>query len=134
LEEEGAIDDNLVAGVNSGAEGVLIAKAIAQPNAAAGKAAIGFLDVDKWQVVTIAQYCRDWNQKPSGRIFVLDPDAHIHQLLEKFVGIVDDDAYSYRACIGIDHRRNVVNAAFKKSTFDSGRYRDWVSDMNLSEV
>src|SRR5580698_5482838 len=86
LHEDCAVYDDPVARVESGGNIVSIARPIAQSHVPAREAAVALDDIDKRQVLVVAQNPRNGDEKSPAFLTRFDSNAHIHLLLQDVAG------------------------------------------------
>ena len=80
--EDAALDDEPVAGLQTGRYLVPVTVAIAERDMAPREAAIGLLQVHEGQVLIVAQYRRNRNQQAAVFVLRVDQHAHVHLFLQ----------------------------------------------------
>src|SRR6185437_8478636 len=93
LNEDRAIDDDMVDGFEALADVVAVAGSVAQGDVAACETAVGQCQIDKRQVLVVAQNCRYGDQQSAAFPASLDLNPDIHLLPQEIAGIVDNHAH-----------------------------------------
>src|SRR5580693_9107516 len=89
LNEDGAINDNLVASFEAVGNIVLVSVAITQSHVLPRKAAVGLDDIDERQILIVAQDGRNGSQQARALLAGLNAHADVHLFLQKVSWIVD---------------------------------------------
>ena len=93
--------DNLIARLQTGADVVLVPDAIAEGYVPPREAAVGLRDVNKRQVLVVAQNRRNGDQQPGAFLARLDQHAHVHLFLQEVSRVFNDHAHLYRTGVGV---------------------------------
>src|SRR5450631_4140747 len=99
LNEDPAIDHNLVAGVETRGDIILVPDTMTQSHVLPREAAIGLGQIDERQILIVAQNRRYRDQQSGAFPAALDQHAHIHLLLQVLTRIFHDHTHRHRTAV-----------------------------------